>query len=443
MDSGNINNPVGLGRPFYFLWCGETVSLIGTALMEFALGVWVYQQSGSVLDFSGVVVAAVVPALFVMPFAGSIVDRFDRRYVMVAADITTAILTLGLAWLLWRNTLEIKHLYGFNVLASLIGAFRMPAYNASVSALLPKEKLTRANGLMGISSNLLSMFAPLMAGGLMAAIGLPGIVSIDLFAFCLGSLLILRAFFYLDQEGRGAKHEESSSDNSSLLITSKYFRQEPAMLGLLFYVLLQDGLLTLVSTMIMPMILSRYSEEELGIVLTIGSIGGLLGSVFLATRSNFTRLMVGILAADVVLAISIMIAGVSTSFIVYCTCAFFALFASGFSEGCSHSLWMRKIPNQYQGRIFSMMGVLILSTTASVTLFGGIVAEKFFEPALMEGGALSMTMGSWIGTGKGRGLGLLFIICGFLGFVVTFSGFATKLRRLDLIVPDVALPSED
>jgi len=410
--------------------------------MEFALGVWVYQKTGSVLDFSGVIVSAVLPQLLVMPFAGSIADHFDRRYLMVAADITTALLTLTLAWFLWQNSLEIKHLYVFNMLVSLIGAFRMPAYSASVSKLLPAEKLARASGLMGVSSGLLAMFAPMAAGSLMAVVGLPGIVCIDLIAFCLGSLFILKAFFHLGAYDNKQELALFSSESSGISIAKDFFRREPIMLGLLFYSIVQQGLTALVSTMIMPLALSKYSEEDLGIILSFGSLGGLLGSALLTIMCNISRLMIGVLIGDAVLAFCIMLAGISTSFIFYCACAFVALFAAGFADGCGHTLWMRKVPNIYQGRIFSMAGFLILSTTTLVTLFGGIVGEKILEPAFAEGGGLVTTVGPWIGTGKGRGLGFMFIICGSLGFIVALGAFATKLRRLDFLVSDPQLPNE-
>ena len=432
----------GLGRPFYFLWSGETVSLLGAALMQFALGVWVYQKTGSVLDFSGVIVASMLPMLFVMPFAGSIADRFDRRYVMVAADITITLLTLVLAWLLWQQSLEINYLYLYNMLVGLAGAFRSPAYTASVSQLLPKEKYTQASGLMGMSTNLVTMFAPLVAGGLMASIGLRGIVLIDLITFCAGSLLILRAFFHFGKNTQLSETNTNTNTNTasqgSIAVAIAFFRKEPFMLGLFLYVILLKVLLSLVSTMLMPLVLSDYSEQQLGIILTFGSVGGLCGaSVLVAFDGIPKHLMAKVLAADTVLGLCILLAGTSTSFPLYCACAFLALFAAVFSQGCGHSLWMRKVPLQSQGRIFSIIGTVEVATTIVVLVLGSVIVEKILDPALLDGGALATTVGTWIGTGKSRGLGLLFILCGLLGVAVSLSAFATPLRRLDLAVPDV------
>jgi MFS family permease len=428
-----------MGRPFYLLWCGETVALIGASLMEFALGVWVYQKTGSALDFSGVLVAAILPAVFIMPIAGSIVDRFDRRYVMVAADLTAVALLLTLAWFLWHNSLDVKHLYAFNVAVSLIAAFRTPAYTASVSQLLPKEKYTQASGLMGVSSNVLNMFAPLVAGSLMVAIGLQGIVFIDIIAFATGSILILNAFFYAARVNNNIskiRADDTEAVSGSVALALVFFRKEPLMLWLLVYTVLQQGLVTLASTMIMPLVLSHYSENDLGVILTIGGVGGLIGSILLTVMGELKRLMLWALAADVVLALCILLVGVNTSFNLYCASVFTALLVAGFAQGCNHSLWMRKIPNAYQGRIFSIINVAALLTISIVTMAGGFSADRILEPALSEGGVLEQTLGPWIGTGKGRGIGLMFVICGFIGVLISLVGSLTRLRRLDLIVPD-------
>ncbi|MEF3076189.1 MFS transporter [Methylobacter sp. Wu1] len=428
-----------MGRPFYLLWCGETVALIGASLMEFALGVWVYQKTGSALDFSGVLVAAILPAVFIMPIAGGIVDRFDRRYVMVAADLTAVALLLMLAWFLWHNSLDIEHLYVFNVAMSLIAAFRTPAYTASVSKLLPKEKYTQASGLMGVSSNVLSMFAPLVAGSLMAAIGLQGIVFIDITAFAMGSILILNAFFYTGRASGNIgkiRADDTEAVSGSVALALVFFKKEPLMLWLLVYTVLQQGFVTLASTMIMPLVLSHYSENDLGVILTVGGVGGLIGSILLTVMGELKRLMLWALAADVMLALCILLVGVNTSFNLYCVSVFTALLVGGFAQGCNHSLWMRKIPNKFQGRIFSIINVAALLTISIVVMAGGFSADQIFEPALSEGGLLEQTLGPWIGTGKGRGIGLMFVISGFIGALISLVGFLTRLRRLDLIVPD-------
>lgn len=430
------NNIYSLGRPFYFLWCGETISLLGIALMEFALGVWVYQKTGSVLDFSGVIAASILPTLLILPFAGKIADRFDRRIIMISADITTAGLLCILAFLLWKGSLELTHLYAFNVLASISGSFRGAAYAVSASQLIEKEKYTHASGLIGMSSNLVSMFAPMLAGWLMANIGLTAIVYIDLVTFCVGSLCILKAFFYFGKTGKNKIPQANSKSSGSFKVAKIFFKNNPLMLGLFFYVILLNAALSLVSIMMMPMILSHYSAQELGVILGFGAAGGLCGTLLLASLPPPKYLMPIILKGDALLSLCIVLIGLTTNFIIYCICTLLAMFIVGYTKGCSQALWMKKVPLEKRGRIFSVLGSTILATTLLVLLFGGIVADEIFEVALSDGGRLSSTLGPWIGTGKGRGLGLMFIVAGVVGLFISLGALRTSILHLDLKVSD-------
>lgn len=431
-----------LGRRFLILWFGETLSMLGTMLMEFALGVWVYQRTGSALEFSNVILASTVPAMLVMPFAGSLVDRVNRRYVLVAADCIVGMMTLALALLISNEGLQLWHLYAFNAVVAVVNSFKMPAYNASVSLMLPKDKFVRASGMMGLSVSVLSMVAPMAAGGLMGAVGLPGIVTIDLITFGLASLLVFKAFYNLMPVAADAEDTEATGSIKRFSAALTFFRRQPLMLSLLFYVAIQGGLLALASTMLMPLVLSRHSTEELGVILACGSMGGLAGALVLVAVSGFRRLIIGFLLSDAVLALCVLFTGIYTSLIFYAVCIFMALFSAGIGEGCVHALWMRKAPHEYQGRIFALIGTITLVSASFAVLSGGLITDSWFEPALALGGRWEESIGAWLGTGKGRGLGLMFVICGSLGLLVSFGALChTRLRRLDLIVPDVSAPN--
>src|SRR5262249_35242970 len=153
----------------------ESIAAIGTQLMQFALGVWIYQRTGSAMDFAGVIVAGLAPQLLVLPIAGAIVDRLDRRRIIIVSDCAAALMSVAVVILLWRGQLEVIHLYAFTLVASLTNAFRSPAYQASIGAMLRDDQLTRASGLLGVSTTALAILTPTLAGGLMIVIGLAGL----------------------------------------------------------------------------------------------------------------------------------------------------------------------------------------------------------------------------------------------------------------------------
>jgi MFS family permease len=185
-----------LGRPFWRLWLGVSISGLGAQLMQFALSVWVYQRTGSVLDFAGLIVAGLVPQLLVLPIAGNLVDRLNRRLVIIISDCAVALMSVAVILLLWWGELQVIHLYAFTLIAALASAFKDPAYRASIGTILRDDQLTRASGLVGISTTALGIVAPTLAGGLIVMVGLSGLAILDLVTFSVGSALIWRAFVY-------------------------------------------------------------------------------------------------------------------------------------------------------------------------------------------------------------------------------------------------------
>ena len=431
----------GLGRAFLALWFGLTLSMLGTSLLEFAVGVWVYQQSGSVMGFSAAILSAVLPSVLVMPLAGSAADRFERRYLIVFADLLSAAVTFGLAILLWRGEVAVWNLYVFVAVVAVTNAVRLPAYRASVRDLVSKEKFVRANGMMEMSSRITAMLSPLIAGAMMAVTDLLGVVIINLIAFSMGAIVVFRALAPASSDANQVSApvaQAEAGDSETSLGAIGFFRSERLMLALLFYVIIQGGLSAFASTMVMPLVLASHSTEQLGLILSCGSMGGLAGAAALVVFDRSRHLMLTILICDVLLGLCIAGLGVFSVVAGYCIAAFAAIFVGSFAEGCADALWMRKAPQRCQGSIFSLIGTLYLATSAIVILGGGVLADRVFEPALTEGGMWSASsLGVWFGTQKGSGLALMFVICGICGSVVSLAALAQRrLRQLDTIVPD-------
>ena len=145
-----------------------------------------------------------------------------------------------------------------------------------------------------------------------------------------------------------------------------------------------------------------------------------------------------VLVSDVVQCAAVAVASWSTSIVLWCPAAFMCLFCGNTSVACSHALWMRKAPLVHQGSIFALLAGLNMLVMAVVLFAGGYLADDVLEPALRDGGVLE-SVGAWFGTGKGRGIGLLFAVTGAIGLVLTLAALANgRLRRLDELVPERA-----
>jgi diaminobutyrate-2-oxoglutarate transaminase len=430
-----------LGPTFLVLWSGITVSLVGPLLTVFALSLALFQNTGSVMAFSGMVVAQALPALIVLPWAGSLADNAgQRRSVLILVCGAKLILSLLLALLLWRSALALWHFYAFNVVIATILAFEVPALKTAVSSLLTKEQMTRGNGLIGLTTNLVQVLAPMAASGLIGSIGLPGIVIIQIVSCCLALILLMIATFRMSHNETPTKVQKSFSLRSvmdNFFEALAFFKRRRLLIGLLAYAMMLHGLMDLVSLLITPLVLSNHTTGDLSVILAIGLTGSLLGSGLLSVTENPGRLMIIILSCNVILSISVLVAGGGNSVTLYSICAFIAMLAGAVGTGCDQAFWMRKVPLERQGSIFALLWAMLLIAQPVVAVTGGFLAEKVFGPALAEGGAWASSVGLLLGTGKGRGLSLVFVICGAACAILSMAALMHgRLRNIDIHIPD-------
>src|SRR5262245_2384232 len=124
---------------FIFVWFGELISVIGSSLTNFALGVWVYQTTGSATQFALLALFSSVPGILVSPFAGVLIDRWDRRYVMILSDVGAGMCTFIMAILLAAGQLQVWHIYILVAISNMFSAFQWPAFSAVTTLIVPKK----------------------------------------------------------------------------------------------------------------------------------------------------------------------------------------------------------------------------------------------------------------------------------------------------------------
>lgn len=178
-------------RLYLLLWLGQFVSTFGTGLGSFALGVWVYEKTGSATRFAMIPVVAGVVMLITSPFAGALADRWNRRKMMLASNAGSAAMTAILASLLLSGRLEIWHIYPFVAVMVFLSAIQGPALTASISLLVPRGQLARAAGMSQISRSVGHIIGPFAAGFLVATIGYYNVIYIDCATFLFAAVTLL------------------------------------------------------------------------------------------------------------------------------------------------------------------------------------------------------------------------------------------------------------
>ncbi len=411
-------------RAFFILWIGQTVSMFGSGLTGFALGVWIYRTTGSATGFGLILFFAVAPLALLSPLLGVVIDRWDRRWVMIASDVGATLNTLVLALLLWAGWLRLWHICLIIGLTSVLRGIRYPALQASISLLVPPDRLARANGMVELGNAASTLTAPLAAGVLVQAIGLHGVILID-FATFVFAMLTLLAVRIPSPPAKSAAAASRGSVAGDVAEGWTYLRKSRPLLALLLVSVVANFAIGLVQAVINPLILSFASSVVLGVVVFVAGCGMVLGGLTMALWGGpRQRLLTVQLAALAVQGAMLVIGGLGPNAVLIGSTAFVYLFAAAFSASCAQSIWQKLVPAGLQGRVFSLRQMVGSAAVPFAYLVSGPLCDRVFTPLLMPGGKLAGSLGPLLGVGPERGMGLLFIVVGGLLLATVASAAA-------------------
>jgi MFS family permease len=422
-------------KTFFIIWGGQLVSMLGSGLTNFALGVWLYDQTKQATPFAITVLLGSLPRILLLPFAGSLADRFNRRMIMILADTFTAVFTLIIFILLGAGNLQLWHIYIIAAMMSVFSAFQEPAYSASIAMIVPKEKLGSANGMVQMGQAITSVLTPVLAGALFVFIGFMGIIIIDFvtFFFAVGALLFVR----IPQPERTAEHKDKNVWQD-MAFGWNYLSERTGLFGLLLYYAMVNFLLNWSAVLLIPMVLSRFTADVLGIIQTILGVGMLAGSIVMSAWGGAKRRIPAAIGFIVLAVTGFIIAGMTPNPYLIGVGAFVLMFFVPLASGNSQVVFQTKVARDVQGRVFSVRSAISQSMMPLAFLTAGPLADRFFEPLMSEGGALASTfIGQWLGTGAGRGIGLMFIISGVVAIVTSVLVYANpRIRNVENELPD-------
>ncbi|MFF4832709.1 MFS transporter [Streptomyces sp. NPDC001315] len=415
-------------RKFIGVWASSLVTMTGSALTGFALGVWVYLETGSTTMLALSFVLAFLPGILVSPLAGALVDRWSRRTILLTSDAVGICTSLTLALLFSSGHLEPWHIYVTTTIRSVLRALQVPALNSIVILLAPKEQVGRANGLMGVATAVSQTVAPVLGGALMLGIGLDGVLLLDS-----GSFLVNVVVLFLTRIPAPPSSEAGTTGGGTLRgEIGQGWRVLSAKRGLvalaLFYAAL-DLSVGFVDVLITPLVISFASVSALGVVLTIGGIGLVLGSVTMASWGGPRRRIHGLAGFAVPLGLFLCLGSLRPSVTLVAISAFGFMFCSMIIDGTSRSILQLEVEPDMQGRAFAMFNMVTNTILCTSYFLAGPVADHVFEPLLAEKGALAGSVGGVLGVGPGRGMALLLLLLGVLVLVTAIAGYLQPSLR--------------
>ncbi len=427
--------PKGM-KDFLILWSGQLFSLLGTSMSAFALTIWAWQVSGTATALAMVGFFHFLPCLVFSPLAGALVDRWDRKTVMILSDACSGLATIIIYILLVSGKLQIWHLYVGAAWSGIFQSLQFPAFSAAISMLVPKEHYARTTGLSSMTESGIYILSPVLAGALVGFIGVKGVLMLDMAALLIAVSTI--ALVKIPQP------EKTNTEKASLwqdsLFGFKYIWQRKPLLGLLSVFVLSNLFGTLGQMVYAPMILSRTGDNQiiLGAAQSFFGIGGVVGGLLIGIWGGPKRKAMGIiigLSGSSLL--GALFFGIGNSLLWWGIGGLLVSIFGSISHASSQSIWMSKVAPECQGRVFSCRRFIAQCISPVAMLLSGPLADKCFEPLMMNPTGFFSLCAPLVGTGKGAGMALMMLVFGLFGMLAGIWGYMNPvIRCVDQVIPD-------
>ncbi len=427
-------------RSFTILLIAQSISMFGTSITGFALGVWVFKEVGSVTIYAMIALANAIPLVLLSPIAGAFVDRMNRKLIILSAQIASFAITASLMLLYSMDLLMPWHIIALVALNSIFLAFVLPAITATIPLMVHKEQLTRANGMIALAGGIIQLVSPAISGYLYESVGLDTIFTIDLCTYVVSLITIILTFI-----PQPCPIETAKNKDENILVFLKtgwdYLNANPGLKYTMFLYSTVVAMLMGMSVMIQPMILSFTSANIMGYIMSFAGIGMLFGSVLMIALKNINRHIPMIFVATLVAGTFSMLAPISMTPWVLGICGFFILSCFPVYDANNRALIQRKVHSNMIGRVIGLRNFAMGICNGMVLLGAGFLSDNVFIPSMMDDGWLTPYLSGIYGSGDGRGIALTISLLGLITLIAgILAWFIKSIRQLDTLMEDIETP---
>jgi DHA3 family macrolide efflux protein-like MFS transporter len=385
--------------PFFSIWSGQAISLVGSQLVQFALVWWLTQSTGSATVLAMATLAAVLPGVLLGPIAGTLVDRWNRRLVMLVADGFVALISAWLAYLFWTGSMTVWHVYVAMLARAMGEAFHWPAMQASTSLMVPREHLSRVAGMNQTMQGALGVAAPPLGAILLALLPLHGVMAVDVATAAFAILPLL--FVVVPQPGPSVPAESGTARSSVMSEMGqglRYVWRWPGLLAVLIMAMVINFVVN-PAFALMPLLVTEHfggGALQLGWLESSWGIGMVLGGLLLSVWGGFRHRVYTSLSGLVVSGIAIVGVGLAPAAAFWL--ALGALFVAGFMNplvnGPLFAILQATVAPEMQGRVFTLVGSLCSAMMPLSLAVAGPVAEAVgIRTWYVVGGAIFALIG--------------------------------------------------
>ena len=446
-DDGDQGPPAPGGRltgmaGYTVVWFGQLVSIIGTGMTQFGLVIWMWTETGSATAVALTAFFAFVPNVVMMPFAGVLVDRWNRKWTIALTDLTAGIATTGMLVLYLSDMMAIWHVYVLVAFAGMFQAFQFPAFSAATTLMVRKRHYARASSMVMLAQSVSMIIAPILAALLLGLFDLWAIFSVDIVTFlvALGCLAIVPI-------PELERREEGKATVKSVVKGTRFGFQfifgNRGLLGLQLILFAFNVIATFGLVLLNPMILAKTGNDELllGSVLSVGAVGGVIGGLAISIWGGPKVRVHGVFIGLSIAASGGIVIGLGRNELHWMAGMFLFMSTIALTNSSNQAIWQSKVPPGAQGRVFATRAFIATMGIPLSQLIAGPLTDRWAEPLMEDpSGVLEALFGS----GPGAGMAMIIFLVGIGGVIIGLAGYLfPNVRYVEERMPDHEKADDD
>lgn len=391
-----LQQPQNWKKPFFTIWTGQAFSLLGSQIVQFAIIWYLTEKTGSATVLATTTMLALLPGVFLSPFIGPLVDRWNRQRIMIVADLAVAVAALALVLLFATGQVAIWHIYVIIFIRAIGGNFHRPSMTASTSLMVPKEHLTRIQGVNQTLNGGLNIIAAPLGALLMELIPMSGIVAIDVITALIAVIPLF--FIVIPQPEKNPAESGSTTFWQDLRAGFKYVLTWPGLLGILIMASMINFFLS-PTTSLLPLLVKDHfggGALQLGWINALFGVGVIIGGLLLGIWGGFKRRIVTAILGIIGIGLGTSVLGLLPGSAFTLAMAAFALTGVmiPITNGSIGAILQATVDPKMQGRVFSLTGSVATAMMPIGLALAGPLSDAFgIQVWFMLGGALTTLMG--------------------------------------------------
>ncbi|HVN54744.1 MAG TPA: MFS transporter [Anaerolineaceae bacterium] len=385
---------------FFTIWTGQAFSLLGSQVVQFALVWWLTRTTQSATVLATATLVAVLPQILLGPFVGALVDRWNRKLIMLVADGGTALITLGLIMLFGSGLTSPWHIYLAMALRALGGAFQFPAMQSSTSLMVPKEHLSRVAGMDQALQGVLAIAAPPLGALLLSLFPMQSVLLVDITtaALAIFPLLITRI-----PQPEAPEIAQGNSGISSFWQDFRaglaYVRGWPGLMAIMGMAMIINFVL-IPAFALSPLLVTKHfhgNVYDLGWMESAVGIGYVAGGLGLSVWGGFRRRVVTSMIGLIGLGLGVILVGLTPGniFLLGVAGMFIAGAMSPIVNGPFFAVLQSTVAPEMQGRVLSLAMSMSAAMTPVSMAIAGPISDRLGIPIwYLVGGVVCLFMGT-------------------------------------------------